>query len=272
MLLGEPPRNQYDLHFSCFGFPVRISVYFWLAAGLLGAMRLRNSDSRIAGVLLMSWVVSMFISILIHELGHAFAMRYFGSGARIVLYMMGGLAIPDSFGFGTKSYGRESNRTVSQIIISLAGPFAGFALAGITIGLVYATRGAVTFAPQDFPFFWDYKYAEGAGLAANVFFQDMLFINIFWGMLNLLPIYPLDGGQVSRELFVANDYRGGIEKSLWLSVYTAGAIVVWGLYMASKSKDGSSMFTVMMFGSLAYSSYQAIQQLRGGGFGGGRPI
>ena len=30
---------------------------------------------------------------------------------------------------------------------------------------------------------------------------DLLFVNIFWGLVNLLPVFPLDGGQISRELF-----------------------------------------------------------------------
>jgi stage IV sporulation protein FB len=291
VFIGEPPRNEYDLHFNCFGFPVRISGYFWLAAGVMGAMRLRGSGtSNDTGIQLISWIVSMFVSILIHELGHAFAMRYYGGGARIVLYMMGGLAIPDSSGFGSSSYGSssyggksyggksdggKSDGTVSRVVISLAGPFAGFALAGVVVGLIYAWGGSVTLEPR-FPYFWNFIRPEQLVLSAkvtaiNTFFNDMLDINILWGLLNLLPIYPLDGGQVSRELLVAKDYRSGIENSLWLSVYTAGAVVVWGLYVASQSKNGGGMLMIMMFASLAYSSYQAIQQMRGGGHGGGNP-
>jgi len=57
---------------------------------------------------------------------------------------------------------------------------------------------------------------------------------------------------------------------LWLSVFTAGAVAVWGLYRYSLNPQGGGMFTIFMFGSLAWSSYQAIQQMRGGGYGGGR--
>jgi Zn-dependent protease len=271
VFIGEPPKTDYDLHFKCFGFPVRIHIYFWIAAVVLGAMRLKGVPSNMAGILLVSWIIAMFVSILIHELGHTFAMRYYGMGARIVLYMMGGLAIPDSFGFSTSSYGGggKSNQSSSQIVISLAGPFAGFLLAGVVVAIIFSLGGSVSFV-KSFPFFWSIQRVDSLGNGVNIFFSDMLYINIFWGLLNLLPIYPLDGGQVSRELFVAQDHSSGVEKSLWLSVFTAGAVAVWGLYRYSLNPQGGGMFTIFMFGSLAWSSYQAIQQMRGGGYGGGR--
>jgi stage IV sporulation protein FB len=52
---------------------------------------------------------------------------------------------------------------------------------------------------------------------------NLLWINIFWGLVNLLPIWPLDGGQISREICQA--YRGqeGQRLSLLISLFTAGA-------------------------------------------------
>ena len=93
-----------------------------------------------------------------------------------------------------------------------------------------------------------------------------LFINIFWGLLNLMPIYPLDGGQISREIFVQFDSWGGLRKSLILSIAVAGCIAVFGL-------TRNSIFMALMFGMLAFSNWQVLQQTdgRGGGFGGGRP-
>ena len=35
----------------------------------------------------------------------------------------------------------------------------------------------------------------------NTAIWDMLWVNIYWGLVNLLPVYPLDGGQIARELF-----------------------------------------------------------------------
>ena len=91
----------------------------------------------------------------------------------------------------------------------------------------------------------------------------LLFINIFWGLLNLMPIYPLDGGQISREIFTMRDPYRGIPQSLWVSVFTGAGIAVWALMLGS-------IFMTIMFGMLAFSSYQALQGYGGGGrFGGG---
>ena len=52
-----------------------------------------------------------------------------------------------------------------------------------------------------------------------------------WGLINLLPIYPLDGGQISRELFTLRESANGIIQSLQLS---AGAAVLVAAYALSE--------------------------------------
>ena len=86
---------------------------FWFMALLFGAGLGSITQTLV-------WIVIVFISILVHELGHTFAMRRYGQDAMIVLYLGGGLAIPTSGRWGYNS--RTANE---QIIISLAGPFAG---------------------------------------------------------------------------------------------------------------------------------------------------
>jgi Zn-dependent protease len=83
--------------------------------------------------------------------------------------------------------------------------------------------------------------------------DHLLWINIWWGILNLLPIYPLDGGRIARELFtLRGDVRTGIVRSLQLSIAVAVGVGVYGLLQ-------NSLFTLLMFGYLAYLNYQSIQ-------------
>jgi Zn-dependent protease len=89
----------------------------------------------------------------------------------------------------------------------------------------------------------------------------LLDINIFWGLINLLPVYPLDGGQISRQLLISSDPYGGIRKSLWLSVIVGGVVAVVGWAYMNQPYLG------VMFGMLAFSSYTMLQQM-GGGRGG----
>jgi Zn-dependent protease len=110
----------------------------------------------------------IIVSILVHELGHAFVARRMGLGpVRIVLHGFGGL---------THFSKRPDNR--QGVIVSLAGPVAGMAL-GILSWLI---AGAIL-GPQS-------HFLTVLG------FQLLIWINIFWSFFNLLPMYPLDGGQV----------------------------------------------------------------------------
>ena len=219
------------------------------------------------------WIVVGFISILVHELGHAFAMRYYGSNARIVLYLMGGLAIPEA-SWNVRAEKRTSN---SQIIISAAGPIAGFLLAAIVIGAIVLSGGKMYF-PFDSIFFWHFDLAidrvkPAIGVPSNTeFLYELvgisLFVNILWGILNLMPVYPLDGGQIALELFSKSDSLDGRRKGLMFSAIVGGILAVVGLVVLK------TMFMGIFFGIMAYQSWQLAQMMGGGGFGGyggGRP-
>ena len=249
MILSEPAPSQGDLHFRVLNFPVRIHPLFWVITLIIGM----QSDSRPASVFI--WMLAVSVSILIHEMGHAILQRRFGGNPKIVLYGMGGLAI----------CGDCDRSTRSQILISLAGPFAGFLFA-ILIGLAVALAGhklGIYWDPTEIPF-------QASGDAASSFFggilvwepfsskqlnlllRQLFFINILWGAVNLLPIYPLDGGQVARELCLLGNPRQGIILSLRISIIAAIAMAVVGI-------GWKSLFLVVMFGYLAYSSYQILK-------------
>lgn len=265
MLLAEPGQTPYDLHFKVLGFPVRVHPLFWLL-GLFFGFNVEEPT------LILIAIVVIFTSILVHELGHALMMRRFGRESHIVLYMMGGLAIEgsgSSFG-GFRSRGSRSTR--EQVLISAAGPGAGFVLAAVVIAVLYAMGGSVDWDPLEG---WLPIPIPHANLSRNLgeakenlnltrFFDMVLWFNIVWGAINLLPVFPLDGGQIAQTLMIASDPWGGLARSLWLSVI-AGAItaVVGGLAF-------QSLLMLMLFGSMAYSSYLALQQIGGGG-GRGRP-
>ena len=62
------PQTRFDLRFNIAGFPVRVHPLFWVIAILLGS----GSDNLL---MIPVWIVIVFVSILVHELGHAFAFR-----------------------------------------------------------------------------------------------------------------------------------------------------------------------------------------------------
>lgn len=240
--------TPYDLRFSIFGFPVRISWTFWLGALLLGGGDL-NSFFVLAGVLL--------VSVLVHELGHAVAMRYFGRNASIVLHWMGGYAMEGGEG-AWQDYSRGTYRrrtTGQQVIISLAGPAAGLLLGALVVLVVLLTGGKILV--HLIGGFIPYPLALVNGTPAlSLIANELLWFNIIISFMNLVPAWPLDGGQVARTLMVAKNPYQGLQNSLQLSMVASILMVAVGLLVLK------STFMAILFGSLAFGSYQ---ELVGGG-------
>jgi len=85
MLFEPPPDTRFDLRFSLAGIPIRVHPLFWIVAVLFGLSG--------GGLLyLMIWVAVIFVSIVVHEIGHAVRMRSYGQSPRIVLHGPGGVA------------------------------------------------------------------------------------------------------------------------------------------------------------------------------------
>ena len=263
MFLAEPPRTPWDLNFQVLGFPVRIHPLFWLVGLLLGYS---GGDGN-AGIHLLIWFVALFVSILVHELGHALMIRRFGRDAHIVLYAMGGLAIEgrprDSFSSFEPyaGYQPKPRSPQEQILISAAGPGIQFLLAGLIVAVIYATGGSVgVVSSGQLPIPVPLLSGE-LERNPNVFLlvAMLLQINIYWPLINLLPVLPLDGGQIALQVLVQQDPWGGMQRALWLSVMAGGAMAVFALLVMQQ------VFTMMLFASLAVSCYMTLQQMGGGG-------
>jgi len=243
-VFAEPARTPYDLNFRLFGLPIRVHPLFWLGSALLGANLL---DAGLQYMLI--WIAVVFVSILAHEMGHALAFRRFGSDSHIVLWMFGGLAVPYSAIIGRWR----------RIVATLAGPFAGF----LVCGLVYGSHKLTGWgSPKN-------------GLPIAYLYGSLILVNLFWGIFNLLPVFPLDGGQVSRELCEAKWRGRGLVVALRISVFVAGAVALYSVLCWYEVKSGGgpitdnlpwwfpmgSIFTAILFVLLAVQNYQLLQQV-----------
>jgi membrane-associated protease RseP (regulator of RpoE activity) len=91
------------------------------------------------------------------------------------------------------------------------------------------------------------------GTLPNLFVGALLWVNIFWGVINLMPVYPLDGGNVTRYALLKADPWNGVRRSLWISVIAGAIIAAVGLIFFR------SLFMALLFGFLAFQSYQSLQ-------------
>lgn len=180
------------LRFEIFGFPVSVHWLFWLVCFFLGRGFAMKSVDDFYRVLL--WTISLFLSILVHELGHAFVGRKYGAAPVIHLHGLGGLTA-----FPGKRFSRRRH-----IAVTAAGPAASFALAMAALLFVFIIP------PTSQQVLWR------LALLLSV-------INFFLTILNLLPILPLDGGQILRDLLGPKRR----EVTRWTSVFFAAAAALW---------------------------------------------
>jgi stage IV sporulation protein FB len=263
MILLEPGHTPYDLHFRVLGIPVRVHPMFWLLTAIMGFNAL-NENNGVAKFLI--WVACVFFSILIHEMGHVFMFRICGSHAKIVLYAFGGLAIPDRY-----LYNRWH-----RIAVSFAGPLAQFILLGVLVlfivvadherleDLINVAMVIVGFEPTG-PINARFSNHD----LVNYAIFDLIEINIFWPVLNLLPIWPLDGGQISKDFLDGAMPRGqGVRTAYGISLVVAGLLTIHCIAGANHTRFlpflpvFGSIFSALLFGSLALQSWQLLQQER----------
>jgi Zn-dependent protease len=213
---------------------VRVHPFFWIVTLLLGI----GGDPDPLRMLI--WVAVVFVSILVHELGHALTQRYFGGHPWITLLHFGGLA----------SCNDCDRSPRAQLLILINGPVAGFLFAGLVILLLVALQRFEGFLPYWIPVRW-----QPFGTSLDYAIAYLLLVNILWGLINLLPVYPLDGGQIAREIFTLGSPRRGIIQSLWLSTASAAAVAAFAIIYGE-------LYLCIMFGILAFESWQTLQRYR----------
>ena len=223
MFVGQGQRHRL---FRIFGFPVFaetsalfLVLFFVLIASSQGA------QGTIRGFIFAGVA---FASILVHELGHAFAIRRLGYGdSEILLH-----------GFGGMCRWRGQATRQHRILIAIAGPGAGLMIGGIALAL-YFTFGM----PTEF--------------ALKSLVVAVLFINIGWSIFNLMPIWPLDGGHVVRYWLLGKRSRTQtLTLSLQISMVVAGALGLTALFFRE-------IFVTVLLAFILYSNYRELQQLKG---------
>lgn len=226
-MLGPVAPTQFDWQFSLLGIPVRVSPWFWLMAAMLGWDLVEKQP-----VLFSIWVAVVFLSILVHEFGHALTAKAFGYPPRVLLYHFGGLAFYQPW---------QGYTTARALLITAAGPAAGFVLCGVAL----VARVVLS-------------YQQIRVSTELDFFLYQLFIaNLFWSVLNLMPVFPLDGGRLLQDAAVAIWPRQGVRLSLMVSVGVGALLAIF--FFTQQAIVGA-----LMFGMLAGQSLMELQNRRWG--------
>ncbi len=175
--------------------------------------------------------VALFLIVMLHEFGHALACRQVGGNAnRIVLWPLGGVAYVD-----------PPPRPGATLWSIAAGPLVNVALVPILTGLGFLSRNMG----------W-----SAAMPNAHALLRAVWFINLSLLIFNMLPIYPLDGGQILRSLlwFVV-----GRARSLMTVTFIGFAGVVGLIALAAWMR--SSWFAILSV-FILMNCWKGLQQAR----------
>ena len=180
------------------------------------------------------WAPVLFISVLLHELAHAGAIALFGyGGSQIVLGGMGGVTVSQRRG-----------KPWHDMLISLAGPLASFAVAWLTAMFVFRMPGVL----------------HDPMLAA--FLPLLVTANKWWGIFNLIPISPLDGGHVVRHFFrIFLKERNAFVVSVWIGIVIGALVAITGILL-------KSIFLTLLMAWYVFMNYQQWQYFRKNGYPG----
>jgi Zn-dependent protease len=204
-----------------FGIPVRFD-YRWFVVFLLsvwliavnltrggmfvGSYRLQAVSTTTAWILGVVTTLGLFLSVLAHELSHAFMARAEGIEIEeIVLHPFGGLA----------RLRNEPESPRAEFRIAIAGPAASFFIGVIAFLLLLPTM------------------RSGFTIVAGV----LLLLsagNILLAVFNLFPGYPLDGGRVMRAILWrrTGDIRQATRLAGICGMLIAAILIIFGVYMA----------------------------------------
>ena len=144
-----------------------------------------------------------------------------------------------------------------NIWISVAGPAAETVTVLLLVLVVRSLGHGIPTGVWFLDVVW--PPTDNVNSEVGLFFYCFCYVSIFWGLINLMPVYPLDGGQIARDLLASFGGSDAIQNSLMLSVATGAGLALYGLAY------GQTLLG-LMFAMLAYSSYQMLT-VRGGGFG-----
>jgi stage IV sporulation protein FB len=241
-MLGIPESTSYDLRFRLLGIPVRVHPFFWIVAAFLG-FRERN----IPLTLLNAGCV--FLSIMVHEYGHGLMAKAFRFRPSIVLHGLGGLCFSEA----------ERQTFRQRLAVLICGPGAGFALFALAIVAAWAIRGipprdslALIGIGRGFP--ERVYFGLGGSINLTEAYGFLLLINLWWGVFNLAPIWPLDGGQITGVLLSMVNRREGMRWTHVISLVTAGVLAVvmyqWG-----------ETFMPIFFALFALTNFQILQAM-----------
>ncbi|MCS6991772.1 MAG: site-2 protease family protein [Chitinophagales bacterium] len=201
---------SYSLHLGrLFGIPLKVHWTFGILILWIFFRNLTIGGGSSQALWSVFFVLAIFVCVTLHELGHALAARHYRIRTRdITLLPIGGVARLEAM----------PEKPLHELWVAIAGPLVNFILAGLLALLVRYRPN-----PQDL---------EGImTITGHNFLFNLLMVNLWLGLFNLLPAFPMDGGRILRALLALRISRHRATRiAATLGQLLAIAFVVLGFF------------------------------------------
>jgi Zn-dependent protease/CBS domain-containing protein len=216
-----------------FGVEIRLHLTFVFLLGFVWMAESAMPKSNNTPDRALALVGIVFASVVLHELGHALVAKGQGTQAKaIILLPIGGITLLDE-SQATPS-GPVPLKWKRDVLVALAGPL-------VNIGLALAA-GAIVLARFPEARLWTKPFIH-----SNHLLRSFVWVNLYLGLFNLLPAYPMDGGHVLRALFLRRmDEVAATRRAITVAHALAPLVIVAGMLMLFRGGHPDSYWLVTL--------------------------
>ena len=200
---------------SIAGIALYVHATFVLLLAWIALIQYRGSGSAIAALSGVIFVLAIFATVVLHELGHALSARRYGIRTRdITLLPIGGVA-------RLESMPKEPRQ---ELIVALAGPAVNVVIAALIYAWLMATGGIPSIVDTAL---------LGPGFLDRTFLARLLAVNIWLVLFNMIPAFPMDGGRVLRALLAmrSGEFAKATETAARVGKFFALLFGIVGLFV-----------------------------------------
>jgi Zn-dependent protease len=169
------------------GIGIFVHWTFLLLIGAILFLYIMAGQTLMAALIGVGFVLAIFGCVVLHELGHALAARRYGVPTRdITLLPIGGVA----------RLQRMPEHPTQELVVAIAGPAVNVVIAAVLFAILAPLVGAAQLWQDPLT----PRLADDPRGLGVLFLANLMWVNVFLVVFNMLPAFPMDGGRVLRAL------------------------------------------------------------------------
>jgi len=223
-----------------FGIEIRIHLTFLFLLVFVWSTQAATQDAT-AALRAFGLVGIIFGSVILHELGHALVARGSGVPAKgIILLPIGGITILDE----AHAIPDPVDAWKRDIRIAAAGPLVNLCIAGVSALVLLGVAPGVSLTAKPL-------------LHWSALLRSLVWANVYLGLFNLLPAYPMDGGRVLRALFTRRmDLVRATQRAVRIGNVFSILMIMLGMVLSTHAESRWDGYWLMMIGFFLFTGAQ----------------